>query len=119
VGTHFVDQNENGIADTTGSGDLIQYIIMLTNTGNVAVNNVVVSDSLLTLGAPSGDVGNDGNLGVGETWLWDMNYFITDADAATLNGGGAVHNEVTADGLDPSNNPVHAIAEYDQFFPVH
>jgi uncharacterized repeat protein (TIGR01451 family) len=118
VGTHFVDSNENGIADTEESGDLIQYIIQLTNTGNVSINNVVVDDSLLTLGAPTGDVGNDGNLGAGEIWVWDIPYFITDADATTLNNGGAVHNEVTATGVDPSNNLVMASAEYNQFLVI-
>jgi len=78
----------------------------------------MVDASLLTLGAPSGDVGNDGNLGVGETWVWDMNYFITDTDAGVLQGGGFIRNEVTADGFDPSNNPVHAISQYDQYFPL-
>jgi uncharacterized repeat protein (TIGR01451 family) len=124
VGTHYVDAGESGTPDGNGvNGDLIQYIVVLTNTGNVSINDVVVEDkvegALFALGAPSGDVGNDGDLGVGEMWVWDKNYFITAADAADLRGGGSIHNEVTADGFDPSNNPVHAFAQYDQFFPVH
>jgi len=47
-----------------------------------------------------------------------MNYFITDTDAGVLQGGGFIRNEVTADGFDPSNNPVHAISQYDQYFPL-
>ena len=48
-GTHFVDSNENGSADTgTGtSGDLIQFIVRLENVSGVALTDVVVDDPLL------------------------------------------------------------------------
>src|SRR5262249_59527025 len=94
VGTHFVDENENGLADTTGSGNLIQYIVVLRNPGNVSFHNVVVDDPLLAgpLGGPDGgDVNN--MLDPGETWVWERNYFITDTTSAVCNRGGPRHNE--------------------------
>jgi large repetitive protein len=61
-GTHFVDSNENGSADTGDgtSGDLIQFIIRLENVGGVALTDVVVDDPLLggPLGLPDGGDAN-------------------------------------------------------------
>jgi uncharacterized repeat protein (TIGR01451 family) len=117
-GTHFVDSNENGSADTGDgtSGDLIQFIIRLENVSGVALHDVVVNDPLLggPLPAPAGD---DGVLDPGEVWGWSINYFITEDDATTLNNGGAVHNVATVTAHDPSNNVVTATAVWDQFFP--
>jgi hypothetical protein len=78
----------------------------------------MVTDSLMSLGAPSGDIGNDGDLGVGETWSWDKNYFITADDATGLKATPAVpvHTELDATANDPSNNPVTAHFVWDQFF---
>jgi uncharacterized repeat protein (TIGR01451 family) len=119
-GTHFVDSNENGSADTGDgtSGDLIQFIIRLENVGGVALTDVVVDDPLLggPLGLPDGGDAN-GILDPGEVWGWSRNYFITEADATTLNNGGAVHNVATVTAHDPSNNVVTVTATWDQFFP--
>src|SRR5829696_7064555 len=119
-GTHFVDSNENGSADTGDgtSGDLIQFIIRLENVGGVALTDVVVDDPLLggPLGLPDGGDAN-GILDPGEIWGWSRNYFITADDATALNNGGAVHNVATVTAHDPSSNVVTVTAVWDQFFP--
>ena len=69
------------------------------------------------LGAPDGDVNNDGILDPGEVWGWSRNYFITADDATTLNNGGSVHNVATATAHDPMSNVVTVTAVWDQFFP--
>lgn len=51
---------------------LVDYRIVVTNTGNVDLTDVVVSDSLLTLGAPEESGDNDGILSVGETWTYTV-----------------------------------------------
>jgi uncharacterized repeat protein (TIGR01451 family) len=76
------------------AGDKITYTIRETNDGDVAINGVVVVDTLLgTLGAPdSGDAVNPGILDIDETWVWVVEYTTTEQECGTL------HNEVTAGG---------------------
>ena len=94
-------------------------MISLKNVSSVDLTGITLDDPLLggLLGAPDSDANNDGILSAGESWSWVRNYFITAADATTLNNGGAVHNVATATAHDPSSNVVTATAVWDQFFP--
>ena len=86
-GTHFVDSNENGSADTgtapaaTSSSSSSE----LENVSGVALTDVVVDDPLLggPLGLPDGGDAN-GILDPGEVWGWSRNYFITADDATNV-----------------------------------
>ena len=113
VGTIFVDSNENGHADT--GGDLIEFIIQLTNVGNVVLSNIVTNDPLFggSLGAPQGGFG-DNLLDPGETWVWQKNHSLSAADVAALH----VVNDVTVTALDPASNTVTAHSVWDQLLPA-
>ncbi|MEC3882092.1 DUF7507 domain-containing protein, partial [Parapedobacter sp. 10938] len=60
----------------------LNYTITVENTGNVSLTGIAASDAVaqdgtnttLTLGMPTGDTDNDGNLGVGETWVYEVSY---------------------------------------------
>jgi uncharacterized repeat protein (TIGR01451 family) len=76
-----------GVVDE--AGDEIDYQIVVTNTGNVDLNGVSVSDPLLG-GVLTGAVESitaDGVLQVGETWTYTKSYTATQADID--NNGGA------------------------------
>ena len=77
---------------TTGP---ISYTITVTNTGNVDLTGVVLTDPL-TAGASlvSGDTTNPGVLDVGEIWIYSASYTVTPAD---LTAGTPIVNSATAD----------------------
>ena len=92
------DANGNGIND---SGDVIAWTFDVTNTGNVALENVVVDDPLLQ------DLGIDvicdpAPLAPGESVLCRSgDYTITEADVEA----GEIHNVATATGTVPPGTP--------------
>ncbi|WP_035456984.1 DUF7507 domain-containing protein, partial [Algoriphagus terrigena] len=88
--------NEDGYGEI---GDVLTYEIILSNTGNVSISNVVVSDPQATSGPTyvSGDTNSDNELSVGETWTYTAEHVVNQDD---LNAG-SFTNEVTASG-DPA-----------------
>jgi len=78
------------------AGDAISYAIVVTNTGNVTLTGVSVSDPLLNpLSGPTGDDGN-GDLDVGEAWTYTGSYTATQADIDDNGGGdGDIDNTAT------------------------
>ena len=81
----------------TAAGEVLGYTITVGNTGTVSQSNVNITDTLsngtvLTLGVPSGDTGNDDILGVGETWEYTVSYTVTQSD---IDAGGSIFNEVS------------------------
>ncbi len=89
-------------------GDTINYQIKLTNTGNVPLKSISVSDPLLgSLSGPTGDSGTSGVLEVGEVWTYTGSYAVRPQDVcleikntATANakyypGGGATGFSLT------------------------
>ncbi len=83
---------QNGVSNP---GDPITYTFTLTNTGNITLDGVVVSDPLVGLSPitlTSGDTNNDLALDVGETWVYTATYSILQADINT----GSVTNTASA-----------------------
>ena len=84
------DTNGNGLND---AGDVINYNIKVTNTGNVTLTNVTVSDPLL-----GGDLATGVTLNVGQDANYTGSYTITQADVDANGGGdGDIDNTATAD----------------------
>jgi gliding motility-associated-like protein/uncharacterized repeat protein (TIGR01451 family) len=91
--------------DCTQVGDIITYTFTVTNEGNVTLSNVVVTDPLAGLSAitfVSGDTNNDGNLDIGEVWVYTASYAVTQADI----DAGEVENQATVVAEDTNGDPV-------------
>ncbi|MDC8012449.1 DUF11 domain-containing protein [Tahibacter soli] len=83
---------------TVGAPGVIPYTITVTNTGNVALTNVVPLDTLPdgSVGAvtfESGDTDGDRELDLGETWTWRASYAATQRD---IDAGATLVNTVSA-----------------------
>ena len=96
IDKQFVDVtggDGDGLADAVG--DVINYQMLVTNEGNTALDNVVVTDPLLggvLAGPDSGDTDTDGRLDVGETWVYTGSYTVTQADLDGEGNAGADHD---------------------------
>jgi uncharacterized repeat protein (TIGR01451 family) len=77
-------------------GDVIEYTITVTNTGNVTVSDIDVVDDL------TGDSWNIITLDPGAVETFTATYVITQADL----DNGSVTNTVTAEGEDTNGDPV-------------
>ncbi|HRD07907.1 MAG TPA: hypothetical protein PK037_10090, partial [Saprospiraceae bacterium] len=78
----------------TSVGQVINYQIVVTNTGNTTLTGVNVTDILPSgsAGTPSGPVesiSSNGQLNVGETWTYTINYTVTQAN---IDAGGSIVN---------------------------
>lgn len=103
-------------AAQTDALDTITYQYVVDNTGNVSLDTVALvdtgvsfnggADQPLTTGPTlvSGDTGNDGVLGINETWIYTATYVLNqanvDAAAGVANG---VENTVSATAQDIQN----------------
>ncbi len=92
------NDNDNKIS----AGDELTYIFTLTNTGNVSLSNVVLSDNLTSPTYQGGDTDTDNKLDVDETWVYTATYTVTQADV----NAGEIVNTATVTADDPSGNPV-------------
>ncbi|WP_394326022.1 DUF7507 domain-containing protein [Methanosarcina horonobensis] len=119
-----VDIAGNGPAGNISSaGDIIGFQVNVTNSGNIDLTNISVSDSLVNFTGPYGDVANfllfqpaeifrsvqngDGVLSVGETWYYIGNYTVTQEDLNNNGGGdGFLNSTVTfiSDETEPMNS---------------
>ncbi|RZK74104.1 MAG: DUF11 domain-containing protein, partial [Pedobacter sp.] len=79
----FTVDKSSDRASITKAGDVVNYTITVTNTGNTSINNVAVVDPLLTTGVNSvsgGDINLNGVLDVNEVWTYRGSYTVTQAD---------------------------------------
>jgi len=102
----LVDVNDDGVVN---AGDRIDYTTELTNTGNVFLSGLTVSDSIATFSqteddgngnqvpVPSSDADDDGKIRVGEAWSFQSSYTLTETDITSNAGGnGLIENTVVA-----------------------
>ncbi|WP_162304961.1 DUF7507 domain-containing protein, partial [Sphingobacterium olei] len=101
----YIDTNDD---DVVNVGDQIDYTFTLANTGNVAIENVVLNDPLFIAPNPvvvpvliSGDANNNNSLDPGETWTFEAKYAITQDN---IDAGG-IWNLATASGETPGGDP--------------
>jgi uncharacterized repeat protein (TIGR01451 family) len=103
-----------GTADV--SGEVIDYAIAVSNTGNTALTGITVSDpsvsnlaAVLNAGFNIGDSNHDNQLSAGETWHYTASHTVTQDDIDSDGGGdGIINNTATADSTE--TNPVSASA---------
>lgn len=78
TGGSLLDLNGDGCPET------IQYTFTLTNTGSIALEQVVLSDSMvqgsITGPLPGNDINNDAILSPNETWIFQAQYPINQID---------------------------------------
>lgn len=82
----------------TSEGDVLEYTIVVENTGTVDITGLVVTDTLpdgtvVTLSDPMEDMTSDGVLEVAETWTYASSYTVTFED---LVAGDELVNTVSA-----------------------
>jgi len=78
----------NGTTKADSAGDVINYTIDVSNTGNMTLAGVSVTDpSVSNLTLVSGDANNDGKLDLTETWHYTASHTVTQAD---IDHGGVV-----------------------------
>src|SRR5690606_4151664 len=92
------------VVDETGiaTPSTLNYTITVKNEGNVSLTGVTVTDAVvqdgasaaLTLDTPTGDAGDDGILGVGETWEYTVTYAATQSH---IDNGKDIVNTFTFD----------------------
>jgi uncharacterized repeat protein (TIGR01451 family) len=78
-------------------GDIIRYQIAVKNNGDVDLQNVNVTDSLINnLTGPTGDIVDTGVLNPGETWVYNGDYTVTQLDIdSNGDGDGLIKNTAT------------------------
>ena len=103
----FTDINgDPTITEYSAVGNEINYEITVTNTGNVTIYDVVVTDPNADVGSilyDSGDTDTDGVLDVGETWVYTATHTVTQMDiddgSVTNVANGAGSADTDGDGM--------------------
>ncbi|MFC1924461.1 S8 family serine peptidase, partial [Chloroflexota bacterium] len=72
----------------------LEYIVVLSNDGNIDLTGITLTDSLTDPGNPTESSSTNGVLNVGETWTWAYTCTVTQAD---IEAGGSINNTATAD----------------------
>ena len=81
--------------DVTAAGQIVPYSFAVTNTGNITLSGITVSDPNCDV-APayqSGDTNTDTLLDLSETWTYTCSHTVTQAE---MDAGGNLSNTVTA-----------------------
>ena len=119
IDKQFVNVNGNPGELANSVGDVINYQMLVTNTGNTALDNVQVSDPLLTNETfVSGDTDSDGRLDVSETWTYSGSYAVTQADLDGEGNAGSDHDidntaTASADNTTPDDDSEQVPLVYD------
>ncbi|RYD98540.1 MAG: DUF11 domain-containing protein [Sphingobacteriales bacterium] len=116
----FTVAKTSGTALITGAGQIVPYTITVTNTGNTAINNIVVNDPMLTnITLISGDTNGNGILERSENaWVFSGSYIVKQSDLDN-NGNvtpanGRLRNTVSVSGKGPNGTaltPVTSVFE--------
>ena len=87
----------------TAAGDSVDYSFVVTNTGNVTVTDVTVTDTFTAPAGPELTVTcPDTTLAPAASTTCTASYTVTQADV----DNGSIVNSAVADGLDPTGTPV-------------
>lgn len=98
---------------SVSEGDTVEFVITVSNTGNVTLDNVNLNDllrrddgTLITPSVPvfdsTTDAGSDGLLSVGEAWIYRLTYTVQQAD---IDAGG-ISNQAFVTANPPTGPPV-------------
>jgi uncharacterized repeat protein (TIGR01451 family) len=95
-------------AGATGAvGDVVDFHFAATNTGNVPLAQVTITDTMAGLSALTYSwPGTPGDLAPGQVVTATASYQLTQADV----DNGSVANSATATGLDPAGDPVDDVS---------
>ncbi|MBK7221676.1 MAG: DUF11 domain-containing protein [Saprospiraceae bacterium] len=114
--TLTIDKSQvGGPNPITAAGQVINYQIVVTNTGDATQTGVSVSDVLPgggagTLTGPTESISTNGNLNVGETWTYTISYTATQADidagANLVNTASVTTTQVPGPTTDTATTPV-------------
>jgi len=102
--TSITDVNGDGLTD---AGDIVNYAIAVTNTGDVTLTGVAVTDPLT-----GGTLQSGGTLGVGQSEVIDSSYVLTqanvDANAALTNTATVTDSQNVSQSASASVLPTYA-----------
>ena len=109
-----------GTADV--AGEVIDYAIAVSNTGNTALTGITVTDpsvsnlaAVLSAGFNVGDTNQDNQLSAGETWQYTASHTVTQDDIDSDGGGdGVINNTATADSTETDPASASAIVSVDR-----
>ena len=117
IKTAIISDNGDGV---TGLGDTIDYTIRITNTGNVTLNTLTLTDTitdptgvalaslpLVTSFVSADQNSTTGTLAVGETATYTASYVI---DQQAVDAGGVL-NSVTADASSPAGTSISDMSD--------
>nr|WP_304650995.1 SpaA isopeptide-forming pilin-related protein [Tessaracoccus sp. ZS01] len=90
------------VATYDAVGDVITYTFVATNTGNVTLTDVVITDPLPNLSALTCDPAQPTTLAPGASMECSATYTVTQADL----DNGSVDNTATTEGTPPAGEPV-------------
>ncbi len=94
--TDVASQGLNG--NVTAAGQAITYQVNVTNTGQVNLTNVTVTDPLINLTGPTESLTSDLILEIGESWIYNGTYIVNQTDISNNGGGdGFIDNTATVD----------------------
>lgn len=88
-----------GAGPVADAGDIIEYLFVVSNTGNVTMSDVAVDDPLPGVSTVVCPVDT---LAPGESMTCTASYTVTQAD---VDAGGSVENVATASGVPPGGDP--------------
>jgi uncharacterized repeat protein (TIGR01451 family) len=107
VGSMTIDKTVTDVGGEGASGhvdeagDVISYQVVVTNTGDLSLTTVTMTDTLVSnVGSPTESFGGGtaGVLEVGEHWTWTYTYTALQADIDDNGGGdGDIDNTATVD----------------------
>jgi len=101
------DDNDDGAA---AKDEVIEYTFTVSNTGNISLQSIELNDPLLggiISGPISGDLNNDNILDVGESWIYQANYTLTQANVDF----GSISNQATVKGDFGIGNSVQDLSD--------
>ena len=97
--------SKTGTAGAYAVGDVVTYTITQTNTGNVTLNNVVITDAKLTESTTTGKTGSCASVAPSATCVLEGTYTITqtEKDAGTFKNTASVKSTEIPTALEASN----------------